>query len=428
MAFLFAMAALLCAAPAVLWASGHEKVLHSFQSSTDGHVPLAGLVLNEEGNLYGTTSRGGRYGGGKVFELQPTGKGHWKEKTLYDFSTDGAFPESTLVFDDAGNLYGTTDANTASGYGYGVVFELSPKPDGSWSETVVHGFSGGSDGAYPVGDLVFDLAGNLCGVTEQGGGSSCGSQTCGTIFKLTRSHGKQGWTETIIYAFSEPSGRPASGPIVAGGGTVYGTTYNGGTSKNCYQGCGTVFELKPAGRKWEKSTLYSFQGGGNGYRPESNLVLDAHGNLYGSLSRGGNGGGLIFELQRRGGRWQERMVYNFCTLNNCADGRYPNVLTIEKDGSLYGATQEGGNYLCGYDDDGGCGTVFKLFHAKTGWMEMVLYAFQGGPSDGEYPMGGVTRDAKGQLFGTTFGGGGGDEQDCTFGDYGGCGTVFEVMP
>jgi len=175
------------------------------------------------------------------------------------------------------------------------------------------------------------------------------------------------WTESIIYSFTQGTGRPAAGPIIGASGVVYGTTYSGGRSRNCYEGCGTVFELNPIGGGWKTSNLYSFQGGGNGYSPASVLVLDRRGTLYGTLSRGDNGGGVIFELQEEGGRWRERPVYNFWTVNNCADGATPVGLILDKNGTLYGTTEEGGIASCGYNDHGGCGTVFKLTHWKGKW-------------------------------------------------------------
>jgi uncharacterized repeat protein (TIGR03803 family) len=425
--FAVTMVALLFVAPRTLRAASHEKVLHSFQNATDGCEPQAGLISDLQGNLYGTTSRGGQLGHGRVFELQRSGKGHWREKVLSDLQGGGSFPQGGLIFDRAGSLYGMTavggDSSCGSGYGCGVVFELSPKSDGGWRETVLYSFTGNLDGAYPVGDLVSDAAGNLYGATQEGGNSTCGSQSCGTIFKLTRNGAS--WTESVIYSFNEATGQAAAGPIVDSAGTLYGTTYNGGGSKNCYQGCGTVFELKPVDDGWKASIVYSFQGGGNGYFPQSSLVLDSQGNLYGGLYRGGNGGGVIFELRREHGRWQEHLLYNFCTLNNCADGARPVGLTMDKNGTLYGTTEDGGEAHCGDNGFGGCGTVFKLARSRADWKETVLYRFEGGPSDGEYPFAGVISDAEGRLYGTTSGGARGNE--CTSGNFSGCGTVFELV-
>jgi len=416
--FAVTMVALLFVAPRTLWAA-HEEVLHRFQNSTDGQEPFTRLISDRQGNLYGTIPRGGQLGHGRVFELERSGKGHWKEKVLSDLEGGGSFPASALIFDGAGNLYGTTEVGGSSSCGSsgcGVVFELSPNSDGGWTETVLHSFTGSPDGAFPVGDLVSDSAGNLYGATQQGGNSSCERQGCGTIFKLTRTLGS--WTESVIYLFSEATGQAAAGPIIDTAGTLYGTTYNGGGSKNCYQGCGTVFELKPVDDGWKASIVYSFQGGGNGYFPQSSLVLDSQGNLYGGLYRGGNGGGVLFELRREHGRWQEHLLYNFCTLNSCADGARPIGLTMDQNGTLYGTTERGGEAHCGYNGFGGCGTVFKVVPSKSGWKETVLHVFAG-VTDGAFPLAAVIFGAKGRLYGTTFGGG---NNKCTDG----CGTVFEV--
>jgi len=373
---------------------------------------------------------GGQFGAGRVFELKPSGAGGWKEKVIYDFPLNGQNgPSSSVIFDDAGNLYGATDQggnlSCGAGFGCGGVFELSPQADGSWKETDLYGFAGSPDGAYPIGDLVFDSAGNLYGATQSGGNvdNRCVSENCGTIFKLTPDPGRATWTETVIHAFDGASGQPSAGLVIDAADRLYGTTFLGGRSRSCQYGCGTVFEMTPAGSGWKEKIVFSFQGGGNGYDPEGGLVLDREGNLYGGLWRGGNGGGAIFELRRRRGHWQELMLYNFCTLNNCADGTRPAGVTLGENGTLYGTTSYGGKFrFDGYY----CGVVFKLTHSGAGWKETVLHNFGKSTADGMFPEAGVIVGPEGKLYGTTLGGGGGDE--CTFGDYGGCGTVFEVTP
>ena len=170
-------------ATSVVWT---EKLLHSF-NDTDGALPRAGLIFDAAGNLYGTTSEGGAYSWGTVFELTPAGGGNWTETVLHSFGngTDGASPYAGLIFDAAGNLYGT--AWQGGTYFYGTVFELTPTAGGGWTETVLHSFGNGADGYYPYSGLIFDAAGNLYGTTGGGGTYSCnrGLYHCGTVFELT---------------------------------------------------------------------------------------------------------------------------------------------------------------------------------------------------------------------------------------------------
>ena len=168
-----------------------EKVLHSFGNGTDGVSPQAGLISDAAGNLYGTNSSGGTYTYyGTVFELTPTAGGGWTEQVLHSFDnngTDGFYPEASLIFDAAGNLYGTTQAggtSTCDG-GCGTVFELRPTVGGGWTEQVLHSFGSGGDGAFPLAGLIFDRVGNLYGTTGGGGANQCAGSSCGTVFELT---------------------------------------------------------------------------------------------------------------------------------------------------------------------------------------------------------------------------------------------------
>jgi uncharacterized repeat protein (TIGR03803 family) len=213
-----------------------EKVLHSF-NNTDGATPNASLVFDAAGNLYGTTFYGGAYGQGTVFELiSNSGKG-WTEKVLHSFNnTDGANPNASLVFDAPGNLYGTTPMGGA--YGQGTVFELTPSTGHDWTEVVLHNFnSNATDGHNPWTALTFDAIGNLYGTTSRGG-----AYDWGTAFELTRSAGG-GWTEQILHTFDPTAGdgyEPISALTIDNSGHLYGTTYYGGT-----YGTGTVFEITP---------------------------------------------------------------------------------------------------------------------------------------------------------------------------------------
>jgi len=271
-------------------ASGREKVLHNFTGSPDGSYPEAPLVLDAQGNLYGTTWQDGTYGSDTVFEVTASGT----EKVFYSFAgyPDGGSVGAGLVLDAQGNLYGTTYAGGANAVG--TVFKLTP----SGTETVLYSFCqlpNCADGAFPVANLVLDAQGNLYGTTEVGG-----TYWRGTVFEVTTSG-----TEKVLYSFAgQPDGAiPFGGLVLDAQGNLYGTTYAGGTSSACNfenPGCGTVFELAASGAE---KVLYSFHGGPDGANPSAGLVLDAQGNLYGTTSYGGSGNctrspgcGTVFKL------------------------------------------------------------------------------------------------------------------------------------
>jgi uncharacterized repeat protein (TIGR03803 family) len=215
-----------------------ETVLHDFNNkATDGNYPYAGLIFDATGNLYGTTYLGGTYGHGAVFEMMPAAGGGWSETVLHNFkggSTDGRGPYAGLILDAAGNLYGTTTYGGV--YGHGTVFELTPAAGGAWTETVLHDFGHGTDGYEPYAGLILDAAGNLYGTTVLGG--TYGS---GTVFELTPATGGS-WTETVLHHFGNGTdgARPYGGLIFDAAGNLYGTTQQGGA-----YGYGTVFEITP---------------------------------------------------------------------------------------------------------------------------------------------------------------------------------------
>ncbi|MFI5115931.1 MAG: choice-of-anchor tandem repeat GloVer-containing protein, partial [Terriglobales bacterium] len=266
-------------------AAAQEKVLYTFQGGTgDGAFPQAGLIFDTAGNLYGTTSLGGAYGFGTVFELTPTAGGTWTEKVLYSFKndgTDGSNPKAGVIFDAAGNLYGTTSlggAGVCQGAGCGTVFELTPAAGGTWTEKVLHSFGGATDGVIPEAGLIFDAAGNLYGTTGYGG-----PYNWGTVFELTPAAGGT-WTENVLYSFQggADGAGPAAGLVFDAAGNLYGTTEVGGAGVCQGNGCGTVFELTPAaGGTWTENVLYRFQSGADGANPYDALIFDAAGNLYG---------------------------------------------------------------------------------------------------------------------------------------------------
>lgn len=388
-----------------------ETVLLSFNRK-DGGQPIVPLIFDASGNLYGTTYLDAN-NWGTVFELTPKAGGGWTEKVLHNFNnngTDGYHPQGGLVFDAAGNLYGTTYAGGA--YNWGTVFELTPNARGGWTEKVLHDFNyNGRDGVEPVASLTFDAAGNLYGTTYAGG-----THNHGTVFELTPKAGG-GWTEKIPHDFNnngKDGNYPTGGLISDAPGNLYGTTYQGGT-----YGYGTVFELTPAvGGKWSERVLHDFGNGTDGSEPFG-VIFDAAGNLYGVTSWGGSGGcgnsvgcGTVFELTpTAGGGWTEKILHNFSW--NGTDGYHPQAtLIFDVSGNLYGTTYAGGT------DDGGA--AFELTPTTGGgWTEKVLHSFcsQSNCADGGTPVAGLIFDGVGNLYGTTWYGG-------AHGD----GTVFEITP
>ena len=262
--------------------SWNEALLYAFSGGSDGATPLYGdLTFDQAGNIYGTTSLGGS-GDGVVFEMMRSGSG-WTEQPLYAFSgNDGANPYNGVIFDKAGNLYGTTTQGGASGNG--TVFELSPSGTG-WTEKVLYSFQGGSDGSYPEAGLIFDQSGNLYGATASGGTGGGG-----TAFELSPSGGS--WTHSVLYNFTGSAQCGPLGTLVMQAGNLYGTTLCDGANN-----FGNVFELTPSGHGWTYSSLWDFTGGNDGKLPYCSVMFDAAGNLYGTASSGGShNAGVIWEI------------------------------------------------------------------------------------------------------------------------------------
>jgi uncharacterized repeat protein (TIGR03803 family) len=365
--------------PVALGQTYTYTVLHAFHG-VDGREPYAGLLLDKSGNLYGTTTRGGKYHLGTVFKLKPNGK----LISLYSF-TGGAdsIPYAGLIMDKSGNLYGTTQSD---GNG-GLVFEL----DKAERETVLLFPSGDS-----YGGVISDGAGNLYGTGAFGGAFHDGA-----VFELTPSNG--GWVETVLHSFKLPNdpGNPRAGLVMDRVGNLYGTTYgdNGSTS------LGTVFKLNKAGHK---KVLHNFTGRDGEY-PEAGLTLDKAGNLYGTtLSGGSDNYGVVFKVDKGG---------NYSVLHSFtwgpSDGGNPRAgLLMDTAGNLFGTTSFGGSYECG--------VVFKLDKTNT---ETILYNFTGG-TDGGQPFAGLIMDKSGNLYGTTSLGG---DLNC-YKQPEGCGTVFKLSP
>ena len=265
---------------------GQETVLYSFTGGTDGANPVAALVMDAAGRLYGTTSAGGSKGNGTVFRLA-RGKTGWKEEVLYRFGsgTDGTIPVAGVTLDATGNLYGTASAGGT--HGYGTVFQLKPSKSG-WKENILHDFEGGDDGTVPYAGLIIDQSGNFYGAAT-GGGTGGG----GTVFKLTPSSGR--WKFTVLYSLT---GWTISGTfrnlLLDTSGALYGTTHCDGANA-----AGTVYKLTPSRKgSWTYTSLYVFTGGTDGLFSYSNPVLDKQGNLYGTTNLGGaNGFGVVFKVK-----------------------------------------------------------------------------------------------------------------------------------
>jgi uncharacterized repeat protein (TIGR03803 family) len=272
------------------------SILHNFGKGRDGQLPNTALTFDSAGNLYGTTLYGGVYDLGTVFELSPRAGG-WTEKVLHSFGgsgSDGQYPYSTVIFDASGNLYATTDAGGA--YGGGTAYEFIPQKDGSWKEKILHNFGGGEDGSTSYSKLIFDAAGNLYGTTAAGG-----SYKYGTAFELMPQDGK--WKEKILHNFGKGKDgiEPLSGLIFDAAGNLYGTTSEGGAIDCGPYYAGTAFELKPeADGEWSETRLESFcennpGGGGPG---TGGLIFGASGKLYGLNYAGGTyDGGTAFDFK-----------------------------------------------------------------------------------------------------------------------------------
>lgn len=374
--------------------TGKETILYSFQGNpiqaSDGAQPMAGLVMDAAGNLYGTTPfGGGPKGNGTVFKVDPAD--NYTNLVVYNtfLGPSGGVPEGGLLLDSAGNLYGTT--YSGGNFNFGVVFKTNTS--GS-SYTALYNFAGpGADGANPRATLVLDAAGNLYGTTLNGG-----TDGKGIVFKLDPT-GK----ETVLHSFTGRNGdgaSPEGALAIDQAGNLYGTTLNGGTN-----GKGVVFKLDSAGNE---TVLHSFIGNGDGANPDGGLIRDNAGNLYGTTLYGGTtGNGTVFKVSSTG---LETVVHSFTGTNG--DGSQPQAsLTLDAAGNLYGTTEDGGA--------SGGGTIFKLDSAAN---ETVLFSFAGLNGDGTAPQSELVMDSAGKLYGTTPSGG------ATIGNCNQCGTVFKVDP
>lgn len=396
------------------------NVIHNFTGAGDGANPYAGLTMDRSGNLYGTASAGGPNcisdgGCGTVFQL--TNRNHqWFFSTIYGFAgSDGAAPIARVVFGPGGALYGTTEGGGANFDG--TVFKLTQPVSicrevaCSWSETLLYSFTGNPSLWFPNSEVVFDAAGNLYGTTLQAGNffACANDRTCGAAYELSLSQGQWGLSRTYIFQGSSDGAFPYS-VILGSDGDLYGTTAFRGNNT-----WGTVFKLIPSGSTFGERTLYSFSGGADGGAPLGGVIFDPSGNLLGTTSFGGSGGGgTAFKLSPSNGSWTLDTLYSFV-------GGQPDVgpaasLVRDTAGNLYGTTSTAGAHHQG--------SVFKLTPSGSGYSYTSLHDFTGG-TDGGQPRSQVILDASGNVYGTTSIGGN-SVGKCNQGS--GCGVVFEITP
>jgi uncharacterized repeat protein (TIGR03803 family) len=374
-------------------AAKQYKVLYSFKGGTDGGGVFAGLAMDANGSLYGTTRGGGTYGEGTMFRVARAKGSGWREAVLHSFCLpnqcgDGYLPESTPVFDASGNLFGTTESTS---------FELSPGQNG-WIFNVI--YKAGSASGYAI-----DRTGTLYGAN-------------GGVWELSRS--ANGWSETFLHIFCRKSCRDGENalapPTLDTSSNLYGTTEFGGNfPPKCpgSAGCGVVYQLEAlGGGKWKYRVLHRFAGFPNdGQLPYAGVTVDGKGNVYGTTLYSGTSSGTVFELSpQQNGSWKETILYKFP--NAGRNGGAPvGGVTFDSLGNLYGTASAGGDPTCS------CGVVFKMTpHANGKWSYSVLHRFKG--TDGYGPGYNLIFDKSYKhLYGTTVAGGSG-----------GYGVVFEITP
>ena len=383
---------------------GSILLLFNFDED-EGSYPDTDLVIDSTGSLYGMTVQGGEHGAGTVFRLTHTTTG-WVHRTLHDFAggADGGQPYGGVTLDAQGNVYGTAvvgGAGAACEDGCGVAFKLT-KSGTSWTHSTLYNFTGGSDGSGPGGPIVFDNLGNLYGMTAIGGDFGLG-----VIYQLTPQAGGS-WAQTVIHHFTggADGGSGSSGRLLIDANrNIFGVATTGGAN-----GTGTVFQMTPTATDWTFTTLYAFQAAPDGVFPYGGLIADASGtNLYGTTYYGGTEGvGVVYNLHNTGGTWNETVLYSFKGGN---DGASPiGGLVVDANGNLYGTTSEGGASCS-------CGTIFQLIPLANGsWRERIYHRFTGTP-DGGYPYAGLVVDSAGRMYGATVHGGEDDD-----------GSVFVFKP
>lgn len=377
-----------------------EEILYAFTGIT-GFQPVGNLIFDSAGNLYGTTTAGGSDNGeghGLVYELSPAVGGGWTQTILYTFTggSDGSEPLAGLVFDPAGNLYGTTA--WGGFYGYGVVFELSPASGGGWTEHVLYTFSNSTNGANPTGALVFDTTGNLYGTCVFGG-----AHDLGVVYELSPTAGG-GWTETVLLSGSQTHGGNLNGGVAFDSdGNLYVTAGTDGPYN-----AGAIYRLRYTAAIWKAAVVYTFQNGADGSSPVG-LTYRTPNRFFGITNGGGAFGyGTAYELTPGAdGTWSKSILHNFGGFPN--DGLPPTFsLTIGPSGRLYGANGAGGSL--------GRGTAFELAKIDGTWTERILHNFTNGADAGN-PDGGIVLDSTGNLYGVGYNGGESES-----------GAVYQIKP
>ncbi|HEX8814166.1 MAG TPA: choice-of-anchor tandem repeat GloVer-containing protein [Terriglobales bacterium] len=316
-----------------------EEILYSFQGAPDGEGPGGNVFIGPDGGLFGTTTFGGTNDKGTVFRLTKGTRG-WEEKVLYSFCYVGYcphIPESGVVRDNAGNLYGTAFE----------AYELSPTENG-WREDTLYSFKDGHDGALPFAGLILDPKGNLYGTTYGGGYGCSNTSSCGTVYEL--SPGLDGkWIHTVLFRFNGKNGQfPGAGALyMDSNGALYGTTEGGGKY------AGVLFRLTPQSNgQWNFAILHNFLQGSQGYEPDAGVVMDTLGNLYGTTTGGGgpSGCGVLYKLSpTENDKWSYSVLHTF---GGNGDGCFASGnLVIDQQGNLYGSLILGGEY--------GYGVVFE---------------------------------------------------------------------
>jgi uncharacterized repeat protein (TIGR03803 family) len=369
-----------------------ENVLWNFTGVPDGYNPYGGITFNN-GNIFGTTYQGGAYGYGAVYELTSNGTGGYTESILYSFCpaspscTDGQYPAfGSVLFDTAGNLYGTTYLGGANGFG--VVFKLSPSGS-TWNYSVVYSFGAVPDAQNPVNGLVMDGSGNIYGTAYNGGGGDNGA-----VFELSP-NGSGGWTEQV----AQPINSLFGGLAVNSNGDLFGTTAT------------TVFELEPNGSGgFLESTLFTFVAADSatqGSNPNGTVALDSAGNIYGTTTLGGKYNlGTVYKLTLgKTGKYTEKILYSFGSTSTAGSTPEAGVV-LDTAGNLYGTTKLGGK--------NGAGIAYELVSHDGGYIAKTVQQFTG--ENGAAPYAPVVYSG-GYIYGTTFlGGADGD------------GTVYVVNP
>jgi hypothetical protein len=387
------------------------EVLHAFRSPYRGMNPLAPVVADSSGNLFGETSQGGNPssdgGCGSVFELTPSGT-HYTQAILHRFrnNPDGCGPTGGLSIDSDGAIYGTTEFGGRTGAGAGTVFRLTPSGSG-YDYSVLYRFKDHRDGARPVGGVMVGVAGFLYGATQYGASYACAKNTegCGTVYALIPT-GSGNYTESILHVFT--GGRdgllPGSGLAMDKYGSLYGTTTAGGGVGSI--GVGTVFKVTITDSGPFERVIHSFEGGRDGSYPVAPVIVERNGTVIGTTLYGGSddanctvegeGGncGLIFRLTPSGSKYRETFLHRFRGGN---DGSQPAAPLIDHGGVLYGTTTDGAT---GFPCRGECGTIFSLQPSGQQYMHAVLFRFNS--RAGWFPRAGVIADKGGALYGTTY--------------------------